>query len=59
MYQEAIADVSKYLENPINAFLLVKRLTSDWKKVEGVMTQNVGSGTTKSHFDMNLAVISN
>ncbi|EFX85841.1 hypothetical protein DAPPUDRAFT_208740 [Daphnia pulex] len=42
MYQEASADVSKYLANPINAYLLVKRLTSDWKQVEGVMTQNVG-----------------
>lgn len=44
MYQEASADVSKYLANPINAYLLVKRLTSDWKHVEGVMTQNVGPG---------------
>ena len=49
MYQEASADVTKYLANPINAYLLVKRLTSDWKQVEGVMTQNVGPGTFKSH----------
>jgi prolyl 4-hydroxylase len=47
MYQEASADVSKYLANPINAYLLVKRLTSDWKQVEGVMTQNVGPGMFK------------
>lgn len=44
MYQEASADVSKYLANPVNAYLLVKSLTSDWKKIEGVMSQNFGSG---------------
>ncbi|XP_046656313.1 prolyl 4-hydroxylase subunit alpha-1-like [Daphnia pulicaria] len=43
MYQEAIADVPKYLSNPVNAYLLVKRLTSDWKKVEGVISKNAGS----------------
>lgn len=45
MNQEASGDASKYLANPINAYLLVKRLTSDWKKVEGVMSQNSGSST--------------
>ena len=44
MYEEASSDVGKYLANPINAYLLVKRLTADWKQVEGVMTQNVGRG---------------
>ena len=44
MYEEASSDVGKYLANPINAYLLVKRLTADWKQVEGVMTQNVGPG---------------
>jgi prolyl 4-hydroxylase len=44
MYQEASADVSKYLANPVNAYLLVKSLTSDWKKIEGVMSHNFGSG---------------
>lgn len=39
--------MSKYLANPINAYLLVKRLTADWKQVEGVMTQNTGPGLTK------------
>lgn len=42
IYEEASVDVQKYLSNPINAYLIVKRLTSDWKQVEGVMTQNVG-----------------
>lgn len=45
MYQEASKDVSKYLANPVNAYLLVKRLTSDWRQIEGVMVQNIGSGT--------------
>lgn len=44
LYQEASSDVSKYLANPINAYLLVKRLTTDWKQVEGFMTQNSGPG---------------
>jgi prolyl 4-hydroxylase len=44
MYQEASADVSKYLANPVNAYLLVKRLTTDWKKVEKVISRNAGSG---------------
>jgi len=47
LYQEASSDVSKYLANPVNAFLLVKRLTADWKQVEGVMTQNTGPGLPK------------
>ena len=44
MYQEASEDVTKYRANPVNAYLLVKRLTSDWNQVEGVMTQNSGAG---------------
>ena len=50
LYEEAAPNVGKYLANPINAYLLVKRLTSDWKQVEGVMTQNVGPGIVKLHF---------
>ena len=49
MYQEASADVSKYLANPVNAYLLVKSLTSDWKKIERVMSQNIGSGLLDTH----------
>ena len=30
----ASKDVNSYLANPINAYLLVKRLTTDWKFVE-------------------------
>ena len=43
-YNEASQDTSKYLANPINAFLIVKQLTADWKKVEGVMSENIGAG---------------
>ncbi|XP_039282537.1 prolyl 4-hydroxylase subunit alpha-2-like [Nilaparvata lugens] len=36
-HSEAIADVSAYLHNPINAYRLIKRLTIDWKHVESLM----------------------
>ena len=44
-YGEASKDASKYLANPINAFLTVKLLTADWKKVEDVMKKNTAAGT--------------
>jgi prolyl 4-hydroxylase len=33
----ASRDVTNYLSNPINDYLLVKRLTSDWHKTEKLM----------------------
>ncbi|CRK94746.1 CLUMA_CG008246, isoform A [Clunio marinus] len=42
-HAEAGKDVSSYLLNPINAYLLTKRLTSDWKDLEQIMTMDVGS----------------
>lgn len=30
--------VGEYLSNPINAYLLVKRLTTDWKAMERLMS---------------------
>ena len=42
-HNEAAKDVSTYLLNPINAYLLTKRLTSDWKELEQIMTMDVGS----------------
>lgn len=33
-HMEAMKDPSAYLANPINAYLLTKRLTTDWKKLE-------------------------
>uniref|UniRef100_A0A646QE87 procollagen-proline 4-dioxygenase n=1 Tax=Hemiscolopendra marginata TaxID=943146 RepID=A0A646QE87_9MYRI len=40
-HEEARTDIQKYLQNPINAYLLVKRLTSDWKNVERLMEANI------------------
>ena len=34
LHSIASKDVNSYLSNPINAYLLVKRLTTDWKLVE-------------------------
>lgn len=42
-HNEASRDISKYISNPINAYLLTKRLTSDWKAVEQVMAHDVSS----------------
>uniref|UniRef100_A0A161N0P5 procollagen-proline 4-dioxygenase n=1 Tax=Triatoma infestans TaxID=30076 RepID=A0A161N0P5_TRIIF len=40
-HQLASKDVGEYLSNPINAYLLVKRLTSDWKSTENLMDDQV------------------
>jgi len=48
MYHEASNDVSKYLENPINAYLIVKRLTTDWKVVENAMVENAGQALVQN-----------
>lgn len=53
MYKEASTDVSKYLANPINAFVLVKRLTSDWKEVEDTLVKNSGEALIKNISDAN------
>lgn len=42
-HDEASRDIGKYISNPINAYLLTKRLTSDWKAVEQVMAHDVSS----------------
>lgn len=42
-HNEAAADVTTYLSNPVNAYLLTKRLTVDWREIESVMTYDVGS----------------
>lgn len=36
-HNEATRDVLKYLSNPLNSYLLIKRLTMDWEKIENVM----------------------
>jgi len=37
LHNVASQDVDSYLANPINAYLLVKRLTTDWKLVEDLI----------------------
>lgn len=43
-HNKAKSDIVSYLSNPVSAYLLTKRLTSDWKEVENVMTYDVGEG---------------
>lgn len=50
-HEAAANDVSAYLLNPINAYLLTKRLTTDWRDVEQVMTLDVGSQFVKNVTD--------
>lgn len=47
MHSEASADILLYLSNPVNAFRLTKRLTTDWKEVESHMLDDVGSSESK------------
>jgi len=46
-YQRVNAELAEnteaHLHNPVNAYLVVKRLTLDWRKVESVITENVGA----------------
>ncbi|XP_063988098.1 prolyl 4-hydroxylase subunit alpha-1 [Diachasmimorpha longicaudata] len=41
-HEQASRNIQQYLSNPINAYLLVKRLTTDWKRVEELITEDVG-----------------
>jgi hypothetical protein len=41
-HEEASRNIQQYLSNPINAYLLVKRLTTDWRRVEELITEDVG-----------------
>lgn len=43
-HEEASRDVDHYLSNPLNGFLLVKRLTVDWKDVEVLIKDGVAQG---------------
>jgi hypothetical protein len=45
-YNKAAEDVQLYVANPINAYTLVKRLTTDWKEVENLISTDVNSGKT-------------
>lgn len=44
MNREAKLDIEAYVSNPINSYLLTKRLTSDWKILESLMQANIGQG---------------
>lgn len=39
---DASPDVSNYLANPLNAFLITKRLTGDFEDIKYVMESGVG-----------------
>lgn len=43
-HDEAKADITAYVSNPVNAFLLTKRLTYDWKEIELKMLSSIGEG---------------
>lgn len=42
-HNKAIKDVNSYISNPINAYTLVKRLTTDWNDVEELMSTQVST----------------
>ena len=44
LQQVASQDTESYLSNPVNAYLLVKRLTTDWKTIENLVV----SGPTET-----------
>ncbi len=39
MAEEALRDEEKFVGNPLNSFLLIKRMTSDWKNVQEVINR--------------------
>ncbi|EDX15015.1 prolyl 4-hydroxylase subunit alpha-1 [Drosophila simulans] len=42
-HSDASNDITAYVSNPINAYLLTKRLTTDWRQVENLMEHDVGT----------------
>ncbi|XP_076257689.1 prolyl 4-hydroxylase subunit alpha-1 isoform X2 [Rhynchophorus ferrugineus] len=42
-HEIATSDPQRYLANPINAYTLVKRLTTDWGQVESVISTNINT----------------
>ena len=45
-HEKANQNPTEYLSNPINAYLLVKRLTSDWKSTEELLQDDLHKGWT-------------
>lgn len=58
-HEEASQDVQGYLSNPINAYLLVKRLTTDWKEVETQMVDDVGKGMMRQNVILKVSIANN
>lgn len=44
----ASENAAEYLSNPINAFLITKRLTEDWQSVETTMKHDVSASVLKN-----------
>lgn len=43
-HKEALSQGPVYFENPVNKFMLTKRLNNDWPKIENVMLHEEGKG---------------
>merc|ERR1719277_806166 len=39
---KAVVSEEKFVGNPLNSFLLIKKLTSDWKQVQNLIQNSVG-----------------
>ncbi|TMW47302.1 hypothetical protein DOY81_007612 [Sarcophaga bullata] len=51
--EEALTTGPIYFENPVNKYLLTKRLTNDWERIENIMQYKEGEKTLlqiKNHF---------
>ncbi|XP_037812178.1 prolyl 4-hydroxylase subunit alpha-2-like [Lucilia sericata] len=46
-HEEAVATGPVYFENPVNKYLLTKRLTNDWERIENVMQYQEGENSLK------------
>jgi hypothetical protein len=44
---DALTSGVNHIANPVNAFLMIKRLTSDWGQVERLMRTNMAEGCVK------------
>jgi prolyl 4-hydroxylase len=38
----ASADTEAYVGNPLNSYRLIKKMTSDWKELKDIITDNAG-----------------
>lgn len=43
-HEKASKDIESYVANPINAYLLVKRLTADWWDIRKLLNDTSGQG---------------